>query len=890
MAVFSQPAKAIISAQQGKKMLETERTAEQKVGDKWYVVTHNWWLNFVQQVEEAKHDNDKIKMPPISNQSLVKEIPDANRKTKYELRSGLQPMIDIAVLPASVFNTLKNIYGIEDEERDTIERHVVLGTLMNQSPFIEIYPLEIKVADFHRRDEVHTVLVSHAESIDKIRNIIMDRLQIGEQDRKTAEFFIEENGQCEKLSDSISQMKLSALLSSGSTIFVEANPLSANATNNGTTRTGTRYNMYARTSSTYQRGICGLQNLGNTCFMNSALQCLSNVPELTDYFLTDEYLHEINEQNALGTQGRLVKAYAELLQEMWSGQASSVRPFKLKCTIGEYAPRFNGYAQQDSQELTAFLLDGLHEDLNRIKKKPYIEEKEVEGKNEAQAALEAWQDYRKRNDSIIVDLMHGQLKSTLHCNICNKVSIKFDPFCFLSVPIPAKERQMKSTITFVRKNKWAKFSITHTNKTTAKQIKPSLREHLKLTNESQQIVMLTYYNAEVVDDDQALGTPYNYHNKQFYAYTVDEPGPIVLVENKAAANHNLLGLTFPIKRPAKFTRQFINEEVLPRCREFFWQDNAGTSTTTTTSAAEDKQNGNAGPTAADDQLDLSTLHPAQVYLMMPNNVELEFPKELTEEVPCDSPPTGPVLKILLMWKETRQFYSVSVDNLVEREVNLNTQLKKAYTLKECIDLYTTREQLNEEDSWYCPQCKTHQRAFKKLDLWSLPQILIIHLKRFLYSRYTRDKIETEIEIPVRGMELGDKVLDPSHKQEKYDLIGISNHSGGLGAGHYTARALNGTQWCEFNDSSAYPMGTPMNEKVCSREAYMLVYRRQGTQATRKSQRLAAAAAAAAAGHDSPSASSSSGMASSSAGGTKATNDTGGSSAGRRTSESKMETD
>jgi ubiquitin C-terminal hydrolase len=55
-----------------------------------------------------------------------------------------------------------------------------------------------------------------------------------------------------------------------------------------------------------------------------------------------------------------------------------------------------------------------------------------------------------------VDLMHGQLKSTLHCNICNKVSIKFDPFCFLSVPIPAKERQMKSTITFVRKNKWAK--------------------------------------------------------------------------------------------------------------------------------------------------------------------------------------------------------------------------------------------------------------------------------------------------------------------------------------------------------------------------------------------------------------------------------------------------
>lgn len=42
--------------------------------------------------------------------------------------------------------------------------------------------------------------------------------------------------------------------------------------------------------------------------------------------------------------------------------------------IGEFAPRFNGYSQQDSQELTSFLLDGLHEDLNRIKKKPYVEE------------------------------------------------------------------------------------------------------------------------------------------------------------------------------------------------------------------------------------------------------------------------------------------------------------------------------------------------------------------------------------------------------------------------------------------------------------------------------------------------------------------------------------
>lgn len=55
--------------------------------------------------------------------------------------------------------------------------------------------------------------------------------------------------------------------------------------------------------------------------------------------------------------------------------------------IGKFAPRFNGYFQHDSQELTAFLLDGLHEDLNRVKDKPKFEEKEPDGRDEAQVSF-----------------------------------------------------------------------------------------------------------------------------------------------------------------------------------------------------------------------------------------------------------------------------------------------------------------------------------------------------------------------------------------------------------------------------------------------------------------------------------------------------------------------
>ncbi|XP_054036370.1 ubiquitin carboxyl-terminal hydrolase 19 isoform X8 [Dryobates pubescens] len=187
-------------------------------------------------------------------------------------------------------------------------------------------------------------------------------------------------------------------------------------------------------------GFTGLVNLGNTCFMNSVIQSLSNTRELRDYFHDRSFESEINYNNPLGTGGRLAIGFAMLLRALWKGTHHAFQPSKLKAIVASKASQFTGYAQHDAQEFMAFLLDGLHEDLNRIQNKPYTETVDSDGRPDEVVAEEAWQRHKMRNDSFIVDLFQGQYKSKLVCPVCSKVSITFDPFLYLPVPLPQKQK------------------------------------------------------------------------------------------------------------------------------------------------------------------------------------------------------------------------------------------------------------------------------------------------------------------------------------------------------------------------------------------------------------------------------------------------------------------
>lgn len=186
----------------------------------------------------------------------------------------------------------------------------------------------------------------------------------------------------------------------------------------------------------YALGVCGLHNLGNTCFMNAALQVLFNTKPLTEYFKQNLHLFELNLHNKMSTKGHLTMRYAELLKEIQSAQTRSIAPIKFRFSVSKFAPQFTNGMQHDSQELLAWLLDTLHEDLNRVTEKPYIEINDSNGRSDQLVAKEAFDAFLKRNNSIVVDLFYGQMKSKVTCLTCSTESVRFEPFSLLSLPLP----------------------------------------------------------------------------------------------------------------------------------------------------------------------------------------------------------------------------------------------------------------------------------------------------------------------------------------------------------------------------------------------------------------------------------------------------------------------
>lgn len=190
-------------------------------------------------------------------------------------------------------------------------------------------------------------------------------------------------------------------------------------------------------------GLTGLKNLGNSCYMNSTLQCLSATIPLARFLLDGSYKTAINRTNPLGTQGQLATALAGLVHVMWGEKYAFVSPVTFREAMARFAPSFRGYDQHDSQEFLAILLDGLHEDLNYVTTRPAAIEMTPARENELEtlpqqiASIKEWGIYRMRNDSLVVDWFQGQFRNKLTCLTCGKTSTTYEAFTYLSLPVPS---------------------------------------------------------------------------------------------------------------------------------------------------------------------------------------------------------------------------------------------------------------------------------------------------------------------------------------------------------------------------------------------------------------------------------------------------------------------
>ncbi|XP_078430807.1 ubiquitin-specific protease 8 [Wolffia australiana] len=588
-------------------------------------------------------------------------------------------------------------------------------------------------------------------------------------------------------------------------------------------------NGYASCGALDSLGLTGLENLGNTCFMNSAIQCLAHTPMLVEFFL-GEYTKEINAQNPLGMNGELAMAFGEVIRKLWAAERVPVAPKHFKATLARFAPQFSGFNQHDSQELLAFLLDGLHEDLNRVKNKRYVEVKDALDRPDDEVADEYWENHLARNNSIIVDICQGQYRSTLVCPFCKKISVTFDPFMYLSLPLPSTTTR-KMTVTVYSSNGIAQpcpYTITVPKQGKCKDLIASLAVACA-PNDDETLLLAEVYNYRVIRylDDPSDSISLIRDEDRIAAYQIPkDPNKSLLVvfmhqreevDGDGKKTYQRFGVPLVSKLSGHASGSAIESLFRELARPFLKE----------------------GKGEEEEEIDSSRLDESLSYYVTDQRGQAMLSEIETGEDPTlENETSAATVYVLVCWHgaalDRYDFRLLGPPAEVHRSGPLSKQAQEEsdrVSLYSCLEAFLKEEPLGPDDMWFCPGCKEHRQASKKLDLWRVPEILVIHLKRFSYSRYTKNKLETFVDFPVRDLDLSSYVArSPAgddggrRRPPHYALFAVSNHYGSMGGGHYTAfvhHAGHG-QWYDFDDQAVTPMA---EAGVKTAAAYVLFFKR-----------------------------------------------------------------
>ena len=646
-------------------------------------------------------------------------------------------------------------------------------------------------------------------------------------------------------------------------------------------------------------GLCGGKNLGNTCFMNSSIACISNCTELTYYFLSGDYIKDINKENKLGMGGKLAMSWGALLQQYWVEKTRVGNPAEFKKTLGDKVKMFRGFGQQDSNEFMNFFIDYLNEDLNGTTQKPYIElDSKKEDESDEECSKRFWESNLTRNDSVITDLFCGQYKSTIVCPDCGNINITFDPFNTLTLSLVNKSNESdKANEDYEYIDEFHIFYVP----------KYSIRKPVRI------IIKNIIKNANLDELFKALGNKRDFIykdliNELFYikisnSKLVDFIEDISEIEDHTddfIFSYDVLDELENIKIPIYFknsefprvvsgtedmTLEELRKKIYLNIRKYIYSPlvsieeqkdkdtlsqeiqnylhNMNIKDDKIIQMIEDEYKILFNPENKDEKIKNNINNflndiPFNIYLQEKNsdkkiviidkNNFFKISEELSNLLGINSFEDTFSEKLSLLDNyEIYVDFNTNSKYINNKEMKLNSclvyktdfknvKIKKkknnksisasnnsTITLGDCLKNFSKEEKLEAGNEWYCPKCKKHTLATKKMELYYLPKILIICFKRFMRESYRWRKNEQLVDFPINNLNMGDYMIGPDKDHSKYNLFAVSQHYGSTAFGHYTAVCKNSNKWYSYNDSSVHPCS---ENDARSSAAYVLFYRRE----------------------------------------------------------------
>ncbi|XP_017839292.1 ubiquitin carboxyl-terminal hydrolase 31 isoform X2 [Drosophila busckii] len=654
-------------------------------------------------------------------------------------------------------------------------------------------------------------------------------------------------------------------------------------------------------------GVMGLKNHGNTCFMNAVLQCLSHTDILAEYFVLDQYKADLKRRNKInsrkfGTKGELTEQLANVLKALWTCRNESDHSTSFKAVVDRYGSQFRSSTQHDAQEFLFWLLDKVHEDLNTASKRRYKSIKNSYGRSDEIIAAETLANHIRCNNSFVQAVFQAQFRSSLTCPRCQKQSNTFDPFHCISVQLPQLTQQtVFVTVVFMKQQpRQLKMGLRVPAGSPIVALREQLQETAGIAGSR---MVLVDMNAEgftrVFYDSQPVETLSSADS--IYCIEMPEPSETPkastdataappAAEKAATAQHStdLLLLVANVQRQAAVEGEADGKEQLTRFgapfsmkapRDCSYQDLQKRLLREMSAQLKPEVFAYATPLA--DMFKIRLQDPSADPDTFLEQVEHPLLTEMIDmALSVLSAEAGPThIKLLLEWRqpETHFVQLQSEDDVVvehESVAQLSASKAKdtvALTLEQCLEHYTKAETLSAEDAWRCPHCQQYLPVVKTLGLWSLPDILVVHFKRFRQHQSKGPqaaKLTTMVKFPLnafdmsphlaRGVRESNNQLQsleqppPSkklragdsrsstlnsrgeQKDTRYDLYAVCYHQGDtLETGHYTAACKNpyDRQWYKFDDQRVSKVPEQdIEHDIINNEAYMLFYQRRSVDA------------------------------------------------------------